>query len=80
MVLFYVYDEYTDVEDGSGAGIIAGIVMDAIRNPEKARPVGEFPVGELARQYVIFPFLVFQMTYFLGVSNIRASLTPCDPI
>jgi len=52
MVLFYVYDEFTDVEDEKGASRIADSVMDAIRNPDKPRPAGEFRVAELARQYV----------------------------
>ena len=38
MVLFYVYDEYTDIEDERGAAKIARIVMDALRNPSKPRP------------------------------------------
>ena len=52
MVLFYVYDEFTDIEDERGASRIADSVMDALRNPDKPRPAGEFRVAELARQYV----------------------------
>ncbi|KAK0755068.1 hypothetical protein B0T18DRAFT_425351 [Schizothecium vesticola] len=32
MVLFYICDEYTDIEDEHGAAKIAGIVMDALRD------------------------------------------------
>jgi hypothetical protein len=52
MILFYAFDEYTDVENGAGARKIADIMIDALHHPEKLRPVGEIPLGELARQYV----------------------------
>ncbi|KAF8968469.1 terpenoid synthase [Flammula alnicola] len=52
MNLFYVYDEYTDIADGEGAGKIRDIVMDAMRNPHKPRPEGELLVGEMAREFV----------------------------
>lgn len=51
MVLFYVYDEFTDVESEESSRHIAAMVMDALRNPHKPRPAGEFRVAELARQY-----------------------------
>jgi len=51
MVLFYVYDEFTDIEGPKVSGHIASIVMDAMRNPHKPRPKGEFLIAELARQY-----------------------------
>jgi len=52
MVLFFIYDEFTDKVDGDGARVYADMVMDAIRNPHKARPQGEEKLGEIARQYV----------------------------
>ncbi|KAK0716048.1 terpenoid synthase [Lasiosphaeris hirsuta] len=51
MVLFYVFDEYTDIKDEHGARKIADMVMDALRNPSKPRPAGELQIAELARQY-----------------------------
>ena len=52
MVLFFIYDEFTDKVDGDGARLYAEMVMDAIRHPQKARPQGEPKLGEITRQYV----------------------------
>ena len=52
MVLFFIYDEFTDKVDGDGARLYAEMVMDAIRYPERARPQGEPKLGEITRQYV----------------------------
>lgn len=54
MVLFFIYDEFTDKVDGDGARVYAEMVMDAIRNPHTERPQGEPKLGEIARQYVSF--------------------------
>ncbi|KAI9449082.1 isoprenoid synthase domain-containing protein [Lactarius psammicola] len=51
MVLFFIYDEFTDKVDGDGARVYAEMVMDAIRDPHKARPQGEPKLGEIARQF-----------------------------
>lgn len=51
MVLFFIYDEFTDKVDGDGARLYAEMVMDAIRNPHKDRPQGEPKLGEIARQF-----------------------------
>ncbi|KAK4442054.1 terpenoid synthase [Podospora aff. communis PSN243] len=51
MILFYAFDEYTDVENGAGARKIADIMINALHHPEKPRPAGEIPLGELARQF-----------------------------
>jgi len=51
MVLFFIYDEFTDKVDGDGARIYADMVMDAIRNPHQARPQGEPQLGEITRQF-----------------------------
>jgi len=48
MVLFFIYDEFTDKVDGDGARVYADMVMDAIRNPHKARPRSEAKLGEIA--------------------------------
>ncbi|KAI0820289.1 terpenoid synthase [Trametes gibbosa] len=51
MRLFYVIDEETDELDAARTQELANIVVDAIRNPENARPDGEPIVGEIARQF-----------------------------
>lgn len=52
MMLFFVFDEYTDEKDAGVVKCYADIVMDAIRNPGVARPQDECILGEIARQYV----------------------------
>jgi Delta6-protoilludene synthase len=51
MNLFFVIDEYSDIAHEEGARAQAGIVMDALRNPNKPRPTGEWIGGEISRQY-----------------------------
>ncbi|KAJ7125817.1 terpenoid synthase [Mycena crocata] len=53
MMLFFTFDEYTDVLPAIDTEVrrYADIVMDALRNPEKPRPEGEPVVGEVARQF-----------------------------
>jgi hypothetical protein len=58
MVLFFIYDEFTDKVDGEGARVYAEMVMDAIRNPQKERPQGEPKLGEIARQFVTSPSIL----------------------
>jgi Delta6-protoilludene synthase len=53
MNLFFVFDEYSDIEDEHTVRELSDIVMDALRNPDKPRPRGESIVGEIARQYVL---------------------------
>ena len=43
------YDEYTDIEDASGANALANIVVRAMKNPEAKFDNSHF-VGEMARQ------------------------------
>jgi len=52
MTLFYIFDEYTDVEDEHITQQMASILMDGLRNPDKPRERGECPLGEMARQCV----------------------------
>jgi len=65
MILFYAFDEYTDVEDGAGAQEIADILIDALHHPHKPRSAGESKLGELARQYVTThrPYLPTYLRY-----------------
>ncbi|KAJ7474192.1 terpenoid synthase [Mycena latifolia] len=51
MNLFFVIDEHTDVASTETAREQADIVMDAIRNPCKARAEKEWIGGEVARQF-----------------------------
>ncbi|KAI9507316.1 terpenoid synthase [Russula earlei] len=51
MVLFFIYDEFTDNLDGDGARAYANLVMDVLRNPHKERPQGESILGEITRQF-----------------------------
>lgn len=50
MNLFFCIDEYTDLATADVARSQASIVMDAVRNPWKPRPSGEWIIGEMARQ------------------------------
>ena len=50
MNLYLVFDEYSDVEDAAGVQRQADSIMDALRNPHKPRPTGEWVGGEIFRQ------------------------------
>lgn len=59
MVLFFIYDEFTDNVDGDGARAYADLVMDVLRNPHAERPQGEPKLAEITRQCVR-PYLFFK--------------------
>ena len=48
--MFFVLDEYSDVDPEHGVQEMIGIVTDALTNPHKTRPGGEIFLGEMARQ------------------------------
>jgi hypothetical protein len=50
MVLFYIFDEFTDKVNSEGARAYADLVVDALQNPHSERPPGEAKLGEIARQ------------------------------
>jgi hypothetical protein len=50
MNLFFVIDEHTDIAATETARQQADIVMDAIRNPHKPRPKGEWIGGKVAQE------------------------------
>jgi hypothetical protein len=50
MHLFFVIDEYTDVECEREVQSMMSIASDALRDPGKARPEGEIFTGEMTRQ------------------------------
>ncbi|KAI0248889.1 terpenoid synthase [Lactifluus subvellereus] len=51
MVLFFIYDEFTDKVNADGARAYADLVMDVLRNPDVERPLGESKLGEITRQF-----------------------------
>lgn len=50
MNLFFVVDEYTDVESAPVVREMVDIVIDALNNPHKPRPEGELVLGQVAKQ------------------------------
>ena len=54
MNVLFVLDEYTDVASPTVVREMVDIVIDALHNPDKARPEGEIVLGELTRQSVYF--------------------------
>jgi hypothetical protein len=52
MVIYFIFDEFTDKADGDGARVYTEMVMDAINNPHKERPQGEPKLCEITRQYI----------------------------
>jgi hypothetical protein len=50
MNMFFVFDEYSDVAHEDDVQVMADIGMDALRNPHKPRPEGEWVGGEVTRQ------------------------------
>lgn len=54
MNLFFVFDEWSDVSDARETRRQADAIMDALRNPHKLRPKGEWIGGEVTRSSVHF--------------------------
>lgn len=53
MNLFFIFDEHSDISEPSHVWNQVDILMDALRNPDTPRPIGEWVGGEIARQYVV---------------------------
>lgn len=53
MNLVWVIDEYSDVSEVREVRNQKNIIMDALRNPHKPRPEGEWIGGEIMRQWVL---------------------------
>ncbi|KAF4575314.1 terpene cyclase [Pleurotus pulmonarius] len=51
MNFLFCIDEHTDPSTTDAARSQVDIMMDAIRNPHKPRPSGEWVIGEMARQF-----------------------------
>jgi Delta6-protoilludene synthase len=65
MVLFFIYDEFTDKTSANGARAYADLVTDVLRNPHMERPSGESKLGNITRQYVY----AFDIGRCHGLSN-----------
>ncbi|KAI6163689.1 terpenoid synthase [Pisolithus thermaeus] len=52
MIVYFIVDEYTDVEDANRAAEIVNVIIDALNNPHRPRPEGEMILGEVVRQSV----------------------------
>jgi len=50
MNLFFVFDEKSDSSTSQETRYLVDCIMDAIRNPEKSRPEGEWIGGAIAQQ------------------------------
>jgi hypothetical protein len=61
MALFYIFDEYTDKVDGTGALELAEVVVDALRNPHSEHSPGESKLGEI---FFFFFFFFFFIIHF----------------
>ena len=59
MNLFFVIDEYTDVEPAHVVREMVDVVIDALNNPDNPRPDGENLLGEVARQSVLNFHFIF---------------------
>ncbi|KAG1793408.1 terpenoid synthase [Suillus plorans] len=51
MNLFFIVEEYTDMENEAVTKERMDIVLDALHNPHKIRPEGECILGKIARQF-----------------------------
>ncbi|KAI5995364.1 terpenoid synthase [Pisolithus marmoratus] len=51
MIVYFIVDEYTDVEDADRAAEIVDIIIDTLKNPQRPRPEGEVILGEVIRQF-----------------------------
>jgi hypothetical protein len=50
MNVFFIVEEYTDVENAAVTQEMVDIVLDALNDPHKMRPEGECILGEIVRQ------------------------------
>ena len=69
MMIFLLFDEFTDKIDGDQARTYADLVTDALRNPHTERPQGESKIVEMTRQYVWFSVRLFSASLFVFVDS-----------
>ncbi|KAG6893372.1 hypothetical protein C0993_001305 [Termitomyces sp. T159_Od127] len=76
MNVFFLFDVYTDAATPHEAQQLATVVMNALRNPKKSRPLGECVIGEIARQFIakfdLYTAAVVQETQDRTENHIRA--------
>jgi len=53
MNLFFVVDEYTDLQPASVVRSTIDIVLDALANPHNERPDGEILLGQVVKECVL---------------------------
>jgi hypothetical protein len=53
MNIYFIVDEYTDIENEAVTKGMVDTVIGALHNSHKARPEGEYILGEIVRQYVL---------------------------
>ena len=53
MIVFFFFDDASDVVSAPEVQAMANIMMDALRNPHKPRSQDEWVGGEVIRQYVL---------------------------
>ncbi|KAJ7234681.1 hypothetical protein C8J57DRAFT_1089574, partial [Mycena rebaudengoi] len=51
--LFFLIDEYKDVESGPAVREMTDAVLDALNSPCKVRPQEETIIAEVTRQYIV---------------------------
>jgi len=51
MNIYFIVDEYTDIENAAVTKEMVDIVLDALHDPHKIRPEGECILGEIVRQF-----------------------------
>ena len=50
MIVFWTLDDLGDVKSSEDMKVFMDIVLDALLNPYKERPVGESVIGEITKQ------------------------------
>ena len=68
--LFFIIDEYTDVQSTQVVRDMMTTCMDALQNADMPRPKGENILGEMVRQYVGSNIIAIRFLYKLGSGNV----------
>lgn len=50
MNLYWVIEEYTDVQSAAGVQDMVDVITDALYNPHNPRPEGEIILGKIAKE------------------------------
>ncbi|KAF9816953.1 hypothetical protein IEO21_03718 [Rhodonia placenta] len=81
--IFFVIDEYTDIENEPGCREMIDMAIDALENPGKPRPEGEIPLGEIIRHLPLeldlsVPDEIFYHPVIVELSTCITDLTLVD--